>query len=159
MVFKIPEMKREEYDLLIKNNHISRIAFLGVKYPYIAPFLYVFDENTIYFLSTKYGRKIELLKNNPHVSIEIEKFSDDMSCYKFITLQGKIVPEYNISKKEKIRKLFVNLIISKNLSNVVLEALGQNPDDPLESLITADNTYVWKLTDVDDIVALKNSNE
>lgn len=40
---------------------------------------------------------------------------------------------------------------------MVLEALGQNPDDPIDSLITADNTYVWKLTEVEDIVALKNS--
>jgi len=38
---------------------MSRIAFNG-EYPYIAPFLYVFDEKYIYFLSTKYGKKINL---------------------------------------------------------------------------------------------------
>lgn len=102
MVFKIPKMAREEYDSLIEKNYISRIAFLGPKYPYIAPFLYVFNENNIYFLSTKYGRKIDLLKNNPYVSVEIEKFSEDMSCYKFITLQGKIVPEYHLEKRKKL---------------------------------------------------------
>ncbi|WP_048058448.1 pyridoxamine 5'-phosphate oxidase family protein [Methanococcus maripaludis] len=159
MVFKIPKMTREEYDLLIEKNHISRIAFSGSKYPYIAPFLYVFNENNLYFLSTKYGRKIELLKNNPYVSVEIERYSDDMSCYKFITLQGKIVPEYHLEKKKEIRKQFVDLIVSKNLSKIVLEALGHNPGEPLENLITVDNTYVWKLTDVGDIVALKNSDE
>jgi len=156
MVFKIPKMDPEEYDSLINNNYLSRIAFSGSKYPYIAPFLYVFDGKNLFFLSTKYGRKIDLLKTNPNVSVEIERYSPDMSCYKFVTLQGKIVPEFNMEKKKEIRLMFVELILSKNLSKVVLEALGQNPDDPVNSLINADNTYVWKLTDVEDIVALKN---
>jgi len=48
------------------------------------------------------------------------------------------------------------MISSKNLSNSVLEALGQNSDDPIDSLLTSDNTHIWKLTEVEDIVALKN---
>ena len=91
MIFKIPTMGKEEYDSLVKDSYVSRIAFLGDKYPYIAPFLYVFDGKYMYFLSTKYGRKVELLKNSPYVSVEIENFSKDMSYYRFITLQGKIV--------------------------------------------------------------------
>lgn len=156
MVFKIPKMNKEEYDSLVNNSHISRIAFLGDKYPYIAPFLYVFDGNYMYFLSTKYGRKIYLLKNNPYVSVEVEKFFEDMSCYRFITLQGKIVSEENSEKKTEIKNRFLDMILSKNLSNSVLEALGQNSDDPIDSLINEDNTYIWKLTEVEDIIALKN---
>uniref|UniRef100_A9A744 Pyridoxamine 5'-phosphate oxidase-related FMN-binding n=1 Tax=Methanococcus maripaludis (strain C6 / ATCC BAA-1332) TaxID=444158 RepID=A9A744_METM6 len=156
MIFKIPAMGKEEYDSLIKGSYVSRIAFLGDKYPYIAPFLYVFDGKYMYFLSTKYGRKVELLKNSPYVSVEIENFSKDMSFYRFITLQGKIVHEEDFEKKTEIKKKFLDMIISKNLSNSVLEALGQNSEDPIESLLTSDNTYIWKLTEVEDIVALKN---
>ncbi|MBP2144430.1 nitroimidazol reductase NimA-like FMN-containing flavoprotein (pyridoxamine 5'-phosphate oxidase superfamily) [Methanococcus voltae] len=156
MVFKIPKMNKEEYDTLVNSNHVSRIAFSGLEYPYIAPFLYIFDGQYMYFLSTKYGRKIELLKNNPYVSVEIDKFSEDMSCFKFITLQGKIVEEENAEKKVQIKKKFADMIISKGLSNIVLEALGQNSEEPVESIITNDNTYIWKLTDIEDIVALKN---
>ncbi|MBP2202045.1 nitroimidazol reductase NimA-like FMN-containing flavoprotein (pyridoxamine 5'-phosphate oxidase superfamily) [Methanococcus voltae] len=156
MVFKIPKMNKEEYDTLVNNNHVSRIAFSGSEYPYIAPFLYVFDGQYMYFLSTKYGRKIELLKNNPYVSVEIDKFSEDMSCFKFITLQGKIVEEENAEKKVEIKKKFVDMIISRGLSNIVLEALGQNSEEPVKSIITNDNTHIWKLTDIEDIVALKN---
>lgn len=54
---KIPKMQKSEYDSLIRENVVSRIAFLGKEYPYIAPFLYVFDEKNLYFLSTRYGKK------------------------------------------------------------------------------------------------------
>ena len=74
-IVKIPLMSREEYDEFISENFMSRIAFNG-EYPYIAPFLYVFDGEHIYFLSTRYGRKIELLRNNP-VAVEIENYKPD----------------------------------------------------------------------------------
>lgn len=53
----------------------------------------------------------------------------------------------------------IDLIRSKNLSDIVLKILAQNPEKPVEKLITDKNTYVWKLNDVEDIVALKNSDE
>ncbi len=55
---KIPFMSKSEYDEFIDQQYVSRIAFKG-DYPYIAPFLYVFDGDFIYFLSTKYGKKVE----------------------------------------------------------------------------------------------------
>ena len=36
---KIPRMDKTEYDQLISEGYISRIAFKGEEYPYIAPFL------------------------------------------------------------------------------------------------------------------------
>ncbi len=92
-IVKIPSMTQEEYDKLISENFISRIAFSGDSYPYMAPFMYIFNEEEkfLYFLSTKYGKKIDLFKKNPNVAVEIEKYSTDMSNYKFITLQGKII--------------------------------------------------------------------
>jgi hypothetical protein len=56
-IHKVPLMTKKEYDELIKERYVSRIGFKG-EYPYIAPFIYVFDGNFLYFLSTKYGKKI-----------------------------------------------------------------------------------------------------
>jgi nitroimidazol reductase NimA-like FMN-containing flavoprotein (pyridoxamine 5'-phosphate oxidase superfamily) len=36
---KIPKMTKEEYDELISKGFLSRIAFKGDEYPYVAPFL------------------------------------------------------------------------------------------------------------------------
>ncbi|MGA9621667.1 pyridoxamine 5'-phosphate oxidase family protein, partial [Methanoregula sp.] len=68
-VVKIPRMEKQEYDRLIEKGYVCRIAFQGEKYPYIAPFLYVFDGSFMYFLSTKYGKKQEYFKKSPHASV------------------------------------------------------------------------------------------
>ncbi len=154
---KIPSMSKEEYDNLIKETHVSRIAFLGGDYPYIAPFMYVFDEDEkfLYFLSTKYGKKIDLINKNPHVAVEIEKYSHDMSQYKFITLQGKITEVKNENEKMDIKAKFVDKIKNK-LSNTALAALGYSPDETPQSIMEEERILLWKLVDVEKIVALKN---
>ena len=155
-ILKIPSMKRKEYDAFIAGQYVSRIAFKG-EYPYIAPFLYVFNGKFIYFLSTKYGKKVELVKSDPQVAVEIENYTSDMSDYRFVTLQGRINEVDKISEKQKVRQMFRDMIKKNNLSPNVLAALGHSPEDPLESLLEEETTTVWKLVDVQDIVALKNS--
>lgn len=133
-IHKIPLMNKKEYDELIKECYVSRIGFKG-EYPYIAPFIYVFDDYFLYFLSTKYGKKIKRFQANPKVAVEIEKYEDNLSEYRFVTLQGTIkqVEEYN--EKLNVRKLFIKLIQEKSLSKNVLAALGHSPNDKLESII------------------------
>lgn len=149
-------MSKREYDDFIKDQFVSRIAFKG-EYPYIAPFLYVFDGKFIYFLSTKYGKKVQLFKNNPLVAVEIEEYAENMSCYRFVTLQGQLNEVVHDEEKRKVRKMFVNMIKKKSLSYKIMAALGHSPEDPLESLITEERSFVWKLINVQEIVALKNS--
>jgi nitroimidazol reductase NimA-like FMN-containing flavoprotein (pyridoxamine 5'-phosphate oxidase superfamily) len=153
---KIPHMEKEEYDQLIADGYVSRIAFTGNKYPYIAPFLYVFDGRYMYFLSTKYGYKIQHFRQNPNVAVEVERYSPDLSAYTFVTLSGRLVEVEDANKKKAVRENFVHRIKEKNLSKSVMAALGHSPDDPLEALVTEGRSLVWKLTDVTEIIALKN---
>ncbi len=155
-MIKIPPMDKEEYDELIKQNFIGRIAFKGENYPYITPFMYIFDGGFLYFLSTKYGKKIEEIKRNSNVAVEIEKYSEDMSSYKFANLQGRIVEVDNDSDKRKIKEMFVKMIKDRNLSNKALAAIGHSPDEPIQLILEEDRTMVWKLVDLKQIVALKN---
>lgn len=155
-IIKIPRMDKPEYDKLIEEGYICRIAFQGDKYPYIAPFLYVFDGKSLFFLSTKYGRKNDLFKKSPHVSVEVEKYTSDLSCYTFVTMQGYLVQEEDAITKKIIRKKFVEMIRERNLSPNILAALGHKPSDPIESITTEERANIWKLTGVTDIVALKN---
>ncbi|HEX3013655.1 MAG TPA: pyridoxamine 5'-phosphate oxidase family protein [Methanobacterium sp.] len=155
-IIKIPSMGKEEYDELIKQNYIGRIAFKGENYPYITPFMYVFDGKFLYFLSTKYGKKIGEIKRNPHVAVEIEKYAEDMSDYKFTTLQGRIVEVKNDSDKAEIKEMFIKMIKDKNLSNKALAAIGHSPDESIQMVMEEDRTLVWKLVDLELTVALKN---
>ena len=153
---KIPKMPKEEYDSLIKRQCVSRIAFGACEHPYIAPFMYVFDGQYLYFLSTKYGRKIEYFKSNPKVSVEIEEYAPDLSTFTFVSLQGSLEEVKDPSQKKKVREQFVGMIRNKGLSPRVLSAFGHSPADPSEAIVREERTMVWKLVGVKDIVALKN---
>ena len=155
-MIKIPHMDKEEYDELINQNFIGRIAFKGDDYPYITPFMYVFDGKFLYFLSTQYGKKIGEIERNPHVAVEIEQYAEDMSDYKFITIQGRIAEVKDESNKRNIKEMFIKMIKDKNLSNKALAALGHSPDESIQSIQEDNRTLVWKLIDLKLIVALKN---
>jgi nitroimidazol reductase NimA-like FMN-containing flavoprotein (pyridoxamine 5'-phosphate oxidase superfamily) len=155
-IVKIPRMEKREYDHLIAEGYISRIAFRGKEYPYIAPFLYVFDGKFMYFLSTRYGKKIQYYRQNPYVSVEVEKYTPDLSSYFFVTLSGRLVEVEDINEKKLVREKFVRLIRDKRLSKQIMAALGHAPDEPLEAIAREERSLVWKLVDVEHIVALKN---
>ncbi len=155
-IIRIPRMEKIEYDRLIEQGYVCRIAFQGEKYPYIAPFLYVFDGQFLYFLSTKYGKKMEYFRKSPYVSVEVERYTRDLSSYTFVTLQGYLEEVTDSIEKKIIREKFVDLIRGKKLSLNILAALGHSPQDPPEAICLEERSLVWKLTGVRDLVALKN---
>lgn len=155
-IVKIPRMDKGDYDRLIEEGYVCRIAFQGEKYPYIAPFLYVYDGRFLYFLSTKYGKKIEYFRKSPYVAVEIEKYSRDLSFFTFVSLQGYLDEVTDSIEKKIIRDEFVNLIKERHLSKNILAALGHSPQDPPEAIALEERSLVWKLTGVKDLIALKN---
>ncbi len=155
-IVKIPRMEKKEYDRMIDKGYICRIAFQGEKYPYIAPFLYIFDGSFLYFLSTKYGKKIEYFRKSPYVSVEVDKYSKDLSSYMFVTLQGYLEEVDDSIEKKLIREKFVDLIINKDLSCNILAAFGHSPSDAPAAIAQEERSLVWKLVGVKDLVALKN---
>ena len=155
-ILKIPRMEKEEYDRLIKENYVSRIAFKGTSYPYVAPFLYVFDGHNLFFLSTKYGKKIQYFNENSNVAVEIERISPDLSSFTFVTLLGRLDEVTDIAEGRRVRQQFVTMIKTRGLSSNVFAALGHSPTEPLESIVNENRSLVWKLDRVGEIVALKN---
>jgi len=155
-IVKIPRMNKMEYDQLIAEEYVARIVFKGGKYPYIAPFLYFFDGKFMYFLSTKYGKKIRYFRRNPYASVEIEKYSQDFSNYRFVILSGRLLEVEENNDKKAIREKFVHLIKGKNLSKNIMVALGHLPEEPIETIGTSERIHVWKLVDVKDIIGLKS---
>jgi nitroimidazol reductase NimA-like FMN-containing flavoprotein (pyridoxamine 5'-phosphate oxidase superfamily) len=158
-IFKMPPMNKQEYDKLIEDGYICRIAFKGESHPYIAPFLYIFDDRFMYFLSTKYGKKVRHFRQNPFVTVEVEKYNPDLSGFAFVAIPGRLEEVLDQEIKNSVRAGFVELIKKKNLSRNVLSALGHSPDEPIESLLTEERNNVWKLVSVKvaDISGLKHS--
>ena len=157
-VVKIPRMDNGERDRLIEEEHLCRIAFKGDRYPHIAPFVYFFDGRFMYFLSTKYGRKLDHFREDPHVSVEVERYAPDLSSYRFVTMRGQLAEVEDPQEKRRVREGFVDLIRRKDLSRNVLLALGHSPDDPLESIVEEERSLIWKLVEVEKIVGLKGGD-
>ncbi|MDD4651869.1 MAG: pyridoxamine 5'-phosphate oxidase family protein [Methanothrix sp.] len=159
-IIKMPRMDKAEYDRLVEEQYICRIAFQGEKHPYIAPFIYVFDGRFMYFLSTNYGKKVQHFRDNPFVTVEIEHYSPDLSHFSFVALPGRLVQVEDASKKLAVREMFVRLIRSRVLSPNVLSALGHSPQEPVEVLLRDEKSSVWKLVgvSVDNILGLKGQS-
>ena len=157
-VFKMPRMGKAEYDRLVKEQYVCRIAFKGKMHPYIAPFIYVFDGRFMYFLSTNYGKKVQYFRDNPLVTVEIEHYSPDLSVFRFVALPGRLVQVEDAGQKKLVREMFVHLIKSKSLSPNILSALGHSPQEPVEVLLQEEKSSVWKLVGVkvDEILGLKS---
>jgi len=157
-VFKMPRMEKTEYDRLVKEQYVCRIAFKGKTHPYIAPFIYVFDGQFMYFLSSNYGKKVQYFRDNPFVTVEIEHYLPDLSLFSFVALPGRLVQVEDAAEKKEVREKFVHLIRSKALSSNILFALGHSPEEPVEVLLQGDKSSVWKLVGdkVDEISGLKN---
>ncbi|CAJ35318.1 pyridoxamine 5'-phosphate oxidase family protein [Methanocella arvoryzae] len=155
-ILKIPPMPREEYDQLIKEQFIARIAFKGDGNTYIAPFMYVFDGRHMYFLSTRYGKKVEYFKKSPAVSVEVEEYAPDMSRYRFVTLTGRLEEVKKADEARAARRRFLDMLSNRKISRNALAALGHHPDEPFDSILSDSGTAVWKLVDVEEIVGLKN---
>jgi len=155
-IVKMPILRKAEYDRLIQEEYVARIAFKGEKYPYIAPFIYFFNGNHMYFLSSRYGKKIEYFMQNPSVSVEVEKYSRDLSDYAFVTLSGRLVEVKDPDDKKDIRDSFVEMIKDRGLSENIMIALGHSSQDPTEALVREERNIIWKLTDVRKITGLKN---
>jgi len=154
-IVKLPMMEKEEYDTLIQQEYVARVVFNGKPYPHIAPFLYIFEGGHMYFLSTRYGRKISHFKMNSHVSVEVERYAPDLSAYSFVTLRGRIMQVEDAAEKKEVLNGFISMIRKRGLSGNILVALGYSPADPVEAIAEGERTYVWKLVGVRRIVGFK----
>lgn len=87
---KLPKMEDHEVEELINEQFLCRVAFKGTTYPYIAPFQYVVVNGIIYLHFTEYGKKMNFLKQGTPVSVEIERYTSDLSEYAFVVLSGRL---------------------------------------------------------------------
>ncbi len=63
--------KRIIEEILIQSK-ICRLAFTDNEFPYIVPFNYGYQDNTLFFHSATNGKKIDLIRKNNKVCFEIE---------------------------------------------------------------------------------------
>jgi nitroimidazol reductase NimA-like FMN-containing flavoprotein (pyridoxamine 5'-phosphate oxidase superfamily) len=103
---KMPKMKENEIEQLVREQFLCRIAFRGDQQPYIAPFQYVVANGTLYFHFTDYGKKMSFFKQETPVCVEIERYTPNLSEYQFVVLTGKLIlVEDREERKMAIKKM------------------------------------------------------
>lgn len=103
---KMPKMKENEIEQLVREQFLCRIAFRGDQQPYIAPFQYVVANGTLYFHFTDYGKKMSFFKQETPVCVEIELYTPNLSEYQFVVLTGKLIlVEDREERKMAIKKM------------------------------------------------------
>ncbi len=78
--------------------------------PYIIPLDYVYIDRKMYFHFANYGKKIQLFENDPHVSVEVDKYNTDVSKYCSVTMMGRLVKVTDPREKKKVSEALMNRI-------------------------------------------------
>jgi len=152
---KMPKMKENEIEQLIREQFLCRIAFRGDLYPYIAPFQYVFVNGTLYFHFTDYGRKMSFFRQENPVCVEIERYTPNLSEYGFVVLTGKL----RLVEDLEERKMAVEKMAEggrKKLSSNFLAAHGLSKNSSWDDLTADKPILIIKLDEITEKTGLKS---
>ncbi len=149
-------MNNWEIDEVLQDQMLCRIAFKGDKYPYIAPFQYVFVDGSLYFHFTDYGRKMKLLEKDQRVCVEIEQYTPDLSEYKFIVLRGSLKLVSDPSTRSKVIERMAGEG-KQNLSTNFLAAHGFKSEEGWSTLSPDRPIVIVELYDVIETLGLKST--
>ncbi|AFD01076.1 putative flavin-nucleotide-binding protein [Methanocella conradii HZ254] len=152
-VLRLPSMSKLEVEELLKNSRICRLAFNDMPQPYIIPLDYVYMNGKMYFHFAGYGKKISLFEKDPHVSVEVDRYNDDITEYESVTLMGTLAKVTDMGEKMAVSKKLLESIKSRGGEKNVAARHGYERLD-LDTLMS-ESSMVLRL-DVADYVALKS---
>ncbi len=138
---------------LLQQQVISRIAFRGEKYPYMAPFQFAYINRNLYFHFTRYGKKMKLIEQDPRVAVEIETYKPDLHKYCFVVFRGKLEVVKDAEERARVIKWMAKVGAQK-LSPNFLAAHGLKPTDGWSALTPEKPLIVVKLKGIIETIAL-----
>jgi hypothetical protein len=113
--------KQEEITSIINKCQVCHVAMVDQQgKPYLVPMNFGFEEGVIYLHSSRSGKKIEILKNNPEVCIEfstdyfLRYQNEDVACswsmkYRSVLAYGRVtLIEDETEKVNHLNKIMRN---------------------------------------------------
>ncbi|OPY28051.1 MAG: Pyridoxamine 5'-phosphate oxidase [Methanocella sp. PtaU1.Bin125] len=152
-IVKLPEMSSEEIEHLLSSQKICRMALNDRPQPYIIALDYIYDDGEMYFHFADYGRKMDLIKNDPHVSVEVDDFCAEVPNFSTITLMGELVKVTSKAEKERAARDLRDTAEQRGGAKNVAARHGFTDLD-METL-TSRRSAVYRL-EARDYVALKS---
>ncbi|MCD1295236.1 flavin-nucleotide-binding protein [Methanocella sp. CWC-04] len=102
--FDLPNMTRQEMLDLLREQNVCRVSFNDETYPYTLPMEYYFSGDVMYLHFTNTGKKIDLLRKDPNVTVEVDWASGDLTNYRSVIIKGKLVGVEN-----DVERNFINV--------------------------------------------------
>ena len=105
--------------------------------PHVVPVCHVLDDGKLYFASEKAARKIRNLRENPHVTVTVDLYSDDWSNLKGVMIQGSAALVRTSPRFRKIRRL----LYAKYPQYPDMSAIGERDSVIVE--VTPRHAFSW----------------
>jgi uncharacterized protein len=70
------ELSRAEIDEFLRGQRIARLGCHAGGVTYVVPLIYAYEEGSVVAVTTE-GRKIAMLRENPHVCVEFDEYDTD----------------------------------------------------------------------------------
>jgi uncharacterized protein len=152
-IVRLPALTDNEVEDLLASEKICRMALNDDPQPYIIALDYLYLDGKLYFHLADYGRKMEMIKRDPHVSVEIDNFCNSTGDFATITLMGQIKRVTNKAEKVKAAEALIGTVKARGGKKNVAMRHGFKSMDV--DAITSPPSTLYRL-EVCDYVALKS---
>jgi nitroimidazol reductase NimA-like FMN-containing flavoprotein (pyridoxamine 5'-phosphate oxidase superfamily) len=123
---------------LVEWERVCRVATAGAAgVPHVVPVCHVLADGKLYFASETGARKIRNLRENPHLTVTIDLYSDDWSNLKGVMIQGTATLIGRSPRFRKIRRL----LYAKYPQYPEMSAIGERDSVIVE--VTPRRAFSW----------------
>jgi PPOX class probable F420-dependent enzyme len=123
---------------LVQWERVCRVATVSAAgVPHVVPVCHVLDDGKLYFASETGARKIRNLRENPHVTVTVDLYSDDWANLKGVMIQGTAAL---IGKSPRFRKVR-RLLYAKYPQYPEMSAIGERDSVIVE--VTPRRAFSW----------------
>lgn len=123
---------------LVEWERVCRVATASAAgVPHVVPVCHVLDDGKLYFASETGARKIRNLRENPHLTVTVDLYSDDWSNLKGVMIQGRAAI---IGKSPRFRKVR-RLLYAKYPQYPDMSAIGERDSVIVE--VTPQRAFSW----------------
>lgn len=152
-IVKLPPLDSGEVEGLLASQQICRMALNDVPQPYIIAMDYVYMDGRLYFHFAGYGRKMDLIKRDPNVSVMIDNFCDGVRDFETIMLIGQLEMVTDSVESSRAAKALVDTADARGGENNLAARHGLKSLDT--GALTSLPSTLYRLN-VSDYIALKS---
>jgi nitroimidazol reductase NimA-like FMN-containing flavoprotein (pyridoxamine 5'-phosphate oxidase superfamily) len=127
---------------LVSWERICRVATASAAgVPHVVPVCHVLADGKLYFASETGARKVKNVRENPHVTLTVDLYSEDWSNLKGVMIQGDATIVAKSPRFRKIRRL----LYAKYPQYPDMSAIGERDSVIVE--VTPRHAFAWGMDD------------